>query len=229
MLDRDTINELVTSERRTVVEILSEGRTPLKLAEIATNALDYATSLVEEMRQKPVACKEGCAYCCRLHVGVTGPETIAIVEHLRTTLSAEELEAVKARVATLDDQTRGMDSVQRARTGLPCALLVDNRCSVYPVRPLSCQGWNSFDVAKCEQSSARPLTTIPSDAMQIALCHTIRQGLKEGLGQAGLSGADLELTAALRIALNDPESAAKYLAKEPVFEAAKSKPGAIPF
>jgi hypothetical protein len=38
-----------------------------------------------------VACRAGCDHCCYQAVGVTAPEALAIVAHLRSALSAAEL------------------------------------------------------------------------------------------------------------------------------------------
>jgi Fe-S-cluster containining protein len=220
---RDVLDALAPSERLTVVAILTEGRTPEKLTEVADNARACADTLTRTFLEKlppsrPIACKEGCAWCCRLHVTLTVPEVIAIADYLRATLPATELESLKARVTELDQETHGLNPWQRARTGLPCALLVEGRCSVYPVRPLACRGWNSYDAARCEQG----VLALQAYGPQLYACSTVRLGMRQGLGQAGLSGADLELTAALRIALENPDVAKQYLAQEPVFAEARA-------
>jgi len=46
-------------------------------------------------------------------------------------------------------------------------------------------------------------------------------GLRAGLAECGLASTHLELTPALRIALEAPDAAARYLAGEPVFRAAE--------
>ncbi len=72
-------------------------------------------------------------------------------------------------------------------------------------------------------------------APQAAVTDHLRALLAVGLGQAsaGAPGAEapevveeLELTAALRVALETPDAAARWLAGEPLFEAAKLPPRA---
>lgn len=217
-------------ERPVAVEILKEGRTKEKLCEVADNAFHFADGLTEVSLQKmpppaPLACKEGCNWCCYLHVSATAPEVLRIADHLRENLSAEELTAVKERVGQTDARTRGLDPVGRLKARQPCPLLEDGRCSVYHVRPIACRGWNSFDAEKCKAALDSPLSGQSAYAPQLACDGGVAKGLEEALGQVGLSGAVLELTAALRVALDDEGAADKYLAGEPVFADAKAKTG----
>ena len=104
---------------------------------------------------------------------------------------------------------------------LPCALLVDHRCTAYPVRPLMCGGFNSGDAAACERfvrSSGQ--TPVPLYAPQLRLAAFVLDGMTAGLSESGLTGGRVELTAALRIALEVPDAVERFLAGEPSFAAA---------
>jgi hypothetical protein len=164
-----------------------------------------------------VACKEGCSWCCRQKVCVTVPEVLHLTECVRTTFSAEQLADLRSRLAALDDVTREMDVPARAAAGLPCALLVNDRCSAYAARPVKCPTWYSFDARGCERGDEARVPVYP-----VVIGDGVQAGLSQGLAQAGLSGDTLELTAALRIALDTPDAAERYLAGEPVFAPAKA-------
>jgi len=184
----------------------------------------------------PLACGKGCAWCCSLQVPVSAPEVLLLAEALRQTRSPDSLAAVRERVAALDARTRGLDDVQRLAARLPCALLENGLCSVYGVRPLACRGWNSYDARVCRH--AVEYTTAPVArlyAPQVAITDHLRATLAAGLGAAAASAQpvaepkqveDLELTAALRIALETPDAAARWLAGEPLFAPARLPPRA---
>jgi Fe-S-cluster containining protein len=89
-------------------------------------------------------------------VGVTPPEAIAIVEHLKQTLSAEELDQVRAQVAERLEAVRGLSSSERFSPEHPCVFLRAGSCSVYEVRPLSCRGMNSLDAEECATRLREP-------------------------------------------------------------------------
>ncbi len=207
--------------RLRTAELLKAGRTPLTVIQVAAEAVDAAERGVAQAVQAsppPVsACREGCDWCCHLTVGATAPEVMRIVEHLRSTLSAEEMEALRQRVAGLDDERRLLSPGQRRQAGLPCALLVDRRCSAYPVRPLTCRGFNSSDARRCEQFVHSREVAVPVYQPQMRVNVFMLDGMSAGLEEAKLYGARLELTAALRIALEHPDAFDRWLAGERVF------------
>lgn len=74
-----------------------------------------------------LACRSGCSQCCRVRFGVFGVEAEPIARALAE-LERDDPE-LRARVrAQADDPTHDA-----------CALLVDDRCTVYEARPLICR------------------------------------------------------------------------------------------
>jgi hypothetical protein len=214
------------AERVRTTEALRGGRTPLTLIEIADHGTRVAEESVRQAEQAdpppPSACKEGCAWCCHLTVGTSVPEVVRIVEYLRRTLSPEEWRALRERVLQLDERRREMKAARRREASLPCALLVDHRCAAYPVRPLTCRGFNSSDASCCERfvrSSGK--TPLPLYTPQLRLTAFVLDGMRAGLSDSGLTGDRVELTAALRIALEVPGAVEKFLAGDPTFAAAR--------
>jgi Fe-S-cluster containining protein len=194
------------------------------------NVANHGTRIAEEALRRAKqadpppcsACKEGCDWCCHLTVGTSVPEVVRLLQYLRQNLSPAELDALRARVLRLDEQRREMKAAGRGEPELPCALLIDHRCSAYPVRPLLCSGFNSSDAAECERfvrSSGQ--TPLPLYAPQLRLAAFVLNGMTTGLSDCGLMGERVELTAALRIALEVPHAVERFLAGEPVFADAR--------
>src|SRR5262249_6429294 len=140
-------------QRLQTVATLKQARTPLQVIEVAGRAAELAEAATAEAKRRepparPSACAAGCAWCCYKRVGTAFPEVLRIVEFLKQTLSAAELDEVRERVVRLDEQRRHMNDAWTAAR-LPCSLLVNARCSVYPARPLTCRGYNSSDARRC--------------------------------------------------------------------------------
>jgi len=226
----DAISKAEEAERRTAIEILSEGLTAAKVAELVANAFDFAgwasasVSQASRSRVKP-ACRAGCVWCCYQLVEATAAEVLFIADYLHRKLAPADLAALKKQVAELDAATRGLGQAARFALGRPCALLADGLCLVYPVRPLLCRGWNSLDPDKCRAAVLHPeaIGAVRVDAIQMRTHQYVFRGLGQGISAAGLAGASLEFTAALRIALEDLDPLDRWLAGEDVFRAAESR------
>ena len=105
---------------------------------------------------------------------------------------------------------------------LPCALLTNHRCIAYPVRPLLCRGFNSSDASACERFAIAPGSKAPPVyAPQLRMTAFALAGTNAGLAEAQLKAERVELTAALRIALEVPDALETFLAGAPAFAAAR--------
>ena len=70
-----------------------------------------------------------------MNVDVTAPEVFFIADYLRDRLSADHVAAIARHVEETWRQTRNLTRAERQRARIPCSMLVDGRCIVYPVRP----------------------------------------------------------------------------------------------
>jgi Fe-S-cluster containining protein len=214
------------SQRLRTAEILRGGRTPLQVIAVADAAAAIAgkgmeTALERDPPRPPLACAEGCDWCCHKVVGCAAPEALRIVAYLRESLSVGDMQAVVERIVQRDDERRVLRHDSWSARRLPCPLLVNHRCSVYPVRPLTCRGFNSSDARLCERSlKVRDPVQIPTHGPSHQLATFVLAGMRSGLGEAGLKADLLELTAALRVALTVPDAAEKWLGGEVIFDAA---------
>jgi hypothetical protein len=229
-------NDVATAAASTAHGLLTEGHTLEKAVELGRSAMAGTSKIAEgALRLSPdhaPACQPGCSHCCYQAVGVTAPEVFAIYDQLRRTCAPAELDAVVRRIRDADDETRGMTSAQRLSPDLPCPFLNGEQCSIYEVRPLACRGKNSLDAGACERtlrdSEARAKflagsASVPCFLEPIRAFHAVTAGLQLALHELhGLYTLPLELTAAMRIVVDDPEAVPrKWLAGEDPFEAAR--------
>ena len=185
----------------------------------------------EARKQPGFACAAGCAWCCYQQVSVAPAEAIAIAGHVRMSFSPTALAALKSRLTTLDSRSHGLGPRGRARLKAPCAFLSDGTCSIYAVRPLRCRGVYSRDAGHCRwamenpdeifSNRARhgrpgPYPVEPARIMDAALT-----GLARAFAEHRLSWGALDLTAALKVALDTPDLAERYRSGEPVFAGAE--------
>jgi Fe-S-cluster containining protein len=214
------------SEEMAAREILSEGKTPEKIKEAATNALGWASALltIHDPAKPELACREGCSYCCHVAVSVTIPEILHIADHLRQTRTEEDIEVVKQRCR--DHLAATPPDPHDVRH--PCPLLEgigrENGgyavCSIYDQRPLPCRGFHSPDVTPCrEWYEERIEHTIKSWGIDITAIVGI--GLEKGLEFHHLESHPVWLPHALLIAL-EHEAADQYLNGRPIFAPAQS-------
>jgi hypothetical protein len=218
----ELLRAVADGERAALRPLFDQGPEGAILAAASASAraadLERA-ALAREPPSKPVACGPGCPSCCVSKVAVVAPEVLRIVAHLRAKLDPDALATLTRRVHAADEAVRGLTRAARARAGVSCPLLVDGACSVHDVLPLLCRGWTSLDRRGCERHFADPdvWPVPPSHRVAYELASAVLAGLGAAARASGRDGALLELTAALRIALEHPAAAARWDAGRPVF------------
>jgi hypothetical protein len=206
-------------------QILLEGDAPEKTIELACNAMEFASGMIDnflKMGPRQPACRKGCSYCCHLPVEVSAPEILAIGQYVREKFSEEERQqlarAIDAHIAT----TEGMDDRQRSVCRTPCPLLRDGACSVYEVRPLTCRGYHSFDAEPCRRDCEHPTRnhTVPCNGLAYLAASQVGGGLSVALRSQRLDYRMLDLARALKIALENPELLRTWRDQPRVFDPA---------
>ena len=221
--------QIAERECYTAIESLKGGSSPLQALKLIRKAIDRADRLVEAVKQKkpphrPIACEEGCFFCCRMfRTHVVALEVIALAAFLKENMNDRQMAVLKARIAELDDQTRRMDMKQRAHSRLACALLVEGRCCAYPVRPLRCRAYNAFEVDRCRllYETENLETGVDGYLPQQDIPFLVQTGLRATIDACGYDSSILDLTAALRCALQTRDFATEWLRGEPVFVPAR--------
>jgi Fe-S-cluster containining protein len=105
-----------------------------------------------------ISCKAGCGACCRQMVPVSIFEAEALAHWIRS-LPPEQQQAIEARFHQsltalsksgiinrlveedwlADHETSTNMAIDYFRLGVPCPFLIDESCSIHPMRPLSCR------------------------------------------------------------------------------------------
>jgi Fe-S-cluster containining protein len=159
------------------------------------------------------ACARGCSHCCHARVDVTAPEVFLLVRYLRARPDA-------ARDARIDSTARRLEGASGRAYHLAqvrCALLDDDgACLAYPARPLACRRAHSTDASVCAAVHEDPAldVRIPSAPSLQWAASSLVLGWLEGCEHARRAPHHYELHGALRIALADPGSEARFLAGE---------------
>lgn len=104
----------------------------------------------------PVECGSGCAHCCQLRVVAFPHELITIYLYINRKFSKEKVQKIKEKIKNQFDVIKGLTQDEHYTINVQCPLLEDNKCSVYPVRPLSCAGYHSMSEAACKNSNEHP-------------------------------------------------------------------------
>jgi len=228
-------NEVAAGAANTAHALFREGPSEQRTVALARNAMAGTSRLSDALLARApdgaVACKVGCDHCCYQVVGVTPPEALAIVDHLKRTLSSEELDHVRERVARLFERTRGLTSAERFSPDHPCVFLQAGSCSIYAARPLSCRGMNSLDAGECATRLREPKARAEFLATgrgghtyrePIGGAQAVSAGLQLALSELyQLDMRPLDLLHAMRLLLGgDEPRAEQWLSGHQPFEAA---------
>ncbi|HUT10280.1 MAG TPA: YkgJ family cysteine cluster protein [Thermoguttaceae bacterium] len=119
-------------------------------------AADARTAEYIATENVSLACREGCDYCCYLRVEAYRLEASAIVDYIRRTFTEKQTADLRARLEKHVDIVDDMTVEQHRTRNIPCPLLADSRCSVYPMRPLACRSYTSLHVRSCKYSFKNP-------------------------------------------------------------------------
>lgn len=91
----------------------------------------------EQKQGKKLACAKGCASCCHSH------QTIPVYPLELMGMSWYVVEILQGDLrAKLKQQLTALDQIDH------CPFLIDNACSIHPLRPLACRNFNVF-VKQC--------------------------------------------------------------------------------
>lgn len=144
-------------------------------------------------------CTAGCAHCCHVRVEATEPEVFRIALHL----VAEGAGSVDAATARLRQHVAQADA-NTARQ--PCGFLVEDRCSIYSVRPGACRKAHSLSVHHCATLAPQ----IPQNLRLLLDAEALMAGTAQAYQAVQLPASALELNAAVLAALTDASALGRW-------------------
>jgi len=154
-----------------------------------------------------IACREGCSFCCHLRVMIFPHEAIALFRYLGSQMPKEQARTVRKRVLENAAHIGALAREGRTATSLPCAFLVDGKCSAYEARPAACSGYHSLSREKCEASYGNGGNLPEGIPVLTALRYVagaLDEGLEQGLDAAKLSATRVELNTAVAALIRNP-------------------------
>jgi Fe-S-cluster containining protein len=217
--------DLADRVKALLMETFSDGRHEAAVLALASRAADLADQLINYFESvnhlpHPIACREGCNFCCFNQVEVTPPEALRIGNYVAQNFSQEEQDALRARVALSLGLKAGKSKqkLARLREQLPCPLLGGGRCSIYPVRPLVCRAMHTFAAEVCEQELlGGKLGPGQYYAHRYEFVWSISAGLQNGCREIGCQSMVLDLTRALQDFFRRDNPVQRWIAGEKVF------------
>ena len=216
---------IAAAARDNVASIIAQGRVPERALEIPLSAFfltDHLTRRFEAEAElpHPVACQEGCDSCCYNQVELTGPEALLIGHHIARHFSAAERELLLAHVARIMEIIKAMGLAEAAvrRREIPCPLLRNRTCSVYPARPLVCRAMHALDRERCvTELRTGSLAGSQYYAHRHEIALSVSAGLREGCKAAGLQSEPLNLVRALNDFFTQENAVERWINGEEVF------------
>ena len=175
---------------------------------------DEAQTVVKDEYRPRLHCREACSYCCcKPNVLVSVPELVRLLDHVERTFTADAIVKLRDRARRYAAQMAGRSLDEPVNDSVPCPLLVDDRCSVYEVRPLVCRGYNSTDVDACRRAHTDTAALVPI----FALLKDVTDGATVGEGQSleatTFNDSVVDLGTALQIALSSEREFAESIVR----------------
>jgi Fe-S-cluster containining protein len=174
-------------------------------------------------RTKP-ACRAGCWYCCYYKVVAKPVEVFAIVDYVKQKYSTSELQRALAEAEKNVAEVKGMSDQEHLATNQKCPVLVEQKCSIYPVRPSKCRNFHSSDVERCRESYEKPtdLSIPDSYVEEVRLAgNASSAGFGHAVELKGLDSRPYDLNAAFVEAMENPKCAKRYKNGKKAFLRAK--------
>ncbi|MBI3675756.1 MAG: YkgJ family cysteine cluster protein [Proteobacteria bacterium] len=208
----------VMAETRMLLDIL-QGSSRQRASEAARRMHElYELSAQNNPKETGLACRKGCALCCRLTItSACAPEIFLIARHVRA-LPEQEREAKIASIRLAAEPAE--DGRMRS-----CGLLVNNSCSIYEKRPGACRAYTSMSLKDCEDADqGKPVNFARAEIpLRNRTAHSY--ALSAALKALNLPHDYYEFRSALRMAIDNPDAEERWLAGEDVFAGVQRDPG----
>lgn len=209
----DIFNEAAVAEyKKATQQLAAEKTTQAALKKSFERYGNLIAKSIEESVTKP-ACKPGCAYCCYYKVEVRAAEMFLIKDYLLTNYGESRIKKVLADAKSNAALIKTLTHDQHLTTNIKCPFLIENKCSVYLVRPFKCRNFHATNVDGCESSFNDPSDlTIKSGFIEsVAMFGNAHsQGFEGAVKNAGLDSRAYDLNTALLEVFEEPSALKRY-------------------
>jgi Fe-S-cluster containining protein len=171
------------------------------------------------------ACKNGCAFCCHLRVGLSIPEVIIIFNGLTSSATPEGLDFVKQRVIQTAQKGNTLDDGWWRTTRTACPFLdidKENACLIYDLRPFSCRAYHSTDVTDCQKGfETGQEIRIPCFPLYRAVTDMYSTVFIRKMAQIGLDSYQVGFVRALQVLFEKETAMEEWFRGKDVFSPAR--------
>ncbi|UAN60152.1 YkgJ family cysteine cluster protein [Serratia sp. JSRIV004] len=144
----------MSNEKHILALLRKAKKDPKTIYELSENLLADIVDAVSKSHS--IACRKSCAHCCYLRVSAYDYELVTIYKYLTEKVSKVQRELLIESVNEQYENVRGMTLKEHHHTNVKCPFLVNNSCTIYPVRPLSCAAYHSRSESICKRSYDNP-------------------------------------------------------------------------
>lgn len=211
---------------RLAQEDLSEELNKASLLKHLENQYGIMDSLLEAFQHRVttrgtgIDCRRGCSWCCHQQVLVMPAEMLLVADYIEKNFDNETRAIILQKTVDKDEKVKLLAPEKVLQAKIPCPLLRDGACSVYPVRPMACRIYLSANVDSCLEEFHHPekpdvypmLFDFPLHAGRM-----MNSGMIHFLKEKGVSVYENRLETILRKVLTEPEQGEKWLLGEEDF------------
>lgn len=163
--------------------------------------------------EKSIACKSGCSYCCYLKKETTPVEAIIISDFIRKKFDDDQISGAVTNAKANISELESLSDSEQIALNQRCPFLIEDRCSIYEVRPIKCRNAHATDAALCKKCFDNPGdTSIPSSYHKSL--HLAANGISRGFESALEEKYDMqtyELNTIFIAAFENPKFKKRYL------------------
>ena len=157
-IDQVFLNDGYNLAREIIGSDLSEEKMAFltrNLYQVVDQLLDSFTGRLERENQ-PLGCRKGCSWCCTQPVFTNEWEAAYLRQFMKKRFTGDKLVELKDKAEIKDREVSALPQEAVLKNRIPCPLLHENVCSVYPARPMACRIYLSSDVDSCIEEFRNP-------------------------------------------------------------------------